>query len=320
MLIFRWRLWIVIVVGVMVSGCDHHNSADQPVTERTKPLVFVANAALEYFAQSIAGSDAEIWFPVPADTDPAYWEPDQKTLTRIQSARLILLNDPDYSKWVATRSLPARRTIDSIGSIDQLIEMTSIVVHRHGPDGEHAHAGTAVGTWLDPYLARMQAKATLEELIRILPDHSDQLRKRWQSLDLDLQRLSERLAAIKNQFPTVRLVASHPVYAYLASWCQWPTESMHWEPHEHPPQSQWQALDELLKKHPSRVMLWEDTPTAETLKSLNDRNLVVAVFHPLAQRPANGDWLKAMEANVTRLEAALVSAEKPETAKPTKDE
>jgi zinc transport system substrate-binding protein len=95
---------------------------------------------------------------------------------------------------------------------------------------------------------------------------------------------------------------------------------MHWEPHEHPPQSQWQMLDELLKKHPSRVMLWEDTPTAETIKSLNERNLVVAVFHPLAQRPANGDWLKAMEANVTRLEAALVSVEEPETAKPTKGE
>ena len=65
------------------------------------------------------------------------------------------------------------------------------------------------------------------------------------------------------------------------------------------------ALDELLKEHPAKLMLWEEEPIEATRKLLEARGIRVVVVRPCDNRVADGDWLTEMNANTERLQSAL---------------
>ena len=52
-------------------------------------------------------------------------------------------------------------------------------------------------------------------------------------------------------------------------------------------------------------MVWEAAPVAETTPELERRGITSLVFDPLAEAPANGDYLSVMGENLARLEAAF---------------
>jgi hypothetical protein len=64
-------------------------------------------------------------------------------------------------------------------------------------------------------------------------------------------------------------------------------------------------LDEKLEGHPAELLIWEAPPKAETTAELERRGIRSLVFAPLAETPESGDYLSAMNENVTRLEAAF---------------
>ena len=104
------------------------------------------------------------------------------------------------------------------------------------------------------------------------------------------------------------LLASHPVYNYLARRYGWNLRSVHWDPDEAPLEAEWPALRELVRSHPARLMLWEDDPLPETVRRLGDLGITCVIFRPCGNRPGDGDYLSEMQANVTRLKRAVVSA------------
>ncbi|TNF89189.1 MAG: zinc ABC transporter substrate-binding protein, partial [Gammaproteobacteria bacterium] len=132
--------------------------------------VYTVNYPLKYFAERIAGEHAEVVFPTPADVDPAFWKPDTVTIGAYQGADLILLNGANYAKWVGQVSLPRRRLVNTSAAFaDRLIKTEAGIAHHHGAGDEHAHAGTAFTTWLDPRQALLQAEAIAQALIKKRP-------------------------------------------------------------------------------------------------------------------------------------------------------
>jgi zinc transport system substrate-binding protein len=152
---FRWMVSCgLMTAGVMVlaSGCEPkpETAARQVEEEAATGGVAAANYPLAYFAETLLGGALPVVFDAPGDEDPAFWEPDDAALERIQEARVILMNGAGYSKWAEQASLPASRVVDtSAGFAAQWIEVKAGVTHSHGPEGEHAHAGTAFTTWID---------------------------------------------------------------------------------------------------------------------------------------------------------------------------
>ena len=144
------------------GGADQgREDGTSPGVEGPPPLsVYVVNYPLASFAERIGGSEVSVTFPASGDGDPAHWSPDADTVAGYQGADLILLNGADYAKWVARASLPGAKLVDTgVTYEDRLIPLEEAVTHTHGPEGEHAHAGVAFTTWLDPTLAIEQARA-----------------------------------------------------------------------------------------------------------------------------------------------------------------
>lgn len=301
-----------MVILAALANCkrsaETSTEASTHAGKAARPQVYVVNYPLAYFAERIAADAAEVVFPAPPDEDPAIWQPDVETIGKFQRADLILKNGASYARWTHHATLPPSRVVDtSHGFRERYIAMEDAVQHAHGPDGEHAHIGTAFTTWLDPTLAAHQAEAIRERLVTLLPERTAELQRNCDALEHDLHALDERLQAMTRDHHDQPLLASHPVYQYVARAYHLNLVSVHWEPDESPTVEQWAELDELLTTHPAKCMIWEAPPQGETAAGLQRRGVNCIVFYPCSNLPPDGDYLQTMNDNIERLHAALTA-------------
>ena len=267
-----------------------------------KLKVYSVNYPLAYFAERIAGDQADVVFPAPPDVDPAFWMPDADTVTAYQGADLILINGADYAKWISRVSLPRLRMVDTSRRFTDRFLHQQATSHSHGPKGDHSHSGTAFTTWLDPGQAIQQAEAITAALARKRPAAKQLFETNLEGLKSDLQALDERLARITTKAAGRPILASHPVYQYLARRYGLNLESVMWEPDEVPDKTQWAKLAQRVKKHPAKWMLWEAKPASEIVERLRSLGVESIVFDPCGNHPGAGDFLSVMLKNTANLE------------------
>ena len=290
-------------------GCSRSTEKTKPIAEDPSPeivTVCVVNYPLQYFAQRIGGDHVRVVFLAPSDEDPAFWRPDADAITKYQQADLIFLNGASYAKWIKTVTLRESKLVDTSASlVDQYIEVQDAVTHAHGPGAQHAHAGIAFTTWLDPKLAIAQAEAIQKALSKLLPQHENDFQTSFSSLQSDLEALDRKLgAAVERQDRSVNRFLSSRLSVFDAAVR---------------PERQvgplgagrsaigkmWDELASMLRDHPASTMIWEGNPIEENVKRLEDLGLGSTVFDPCGNVPNEGDYLSVMQKNVENLSTAL---------------
>lgn len=268
-------------------------------------VVYTVNYPLAYFAERIGGDSVRVHFPAPSSVDPAFWKPDPEIIAAYQSADLILLNGAGFAGWVGQASLPRRKLVDTSRSFrDAYLPGEETPVHQHGPAGEHAHGRIAFTTWLDPEQAIIQARAIETAFVKLRPDDERVFAQRADALIADLEQLDRDLATAFAAIAGEPLLASHRVYSYLARHYGLDLRSHTWEPEVDPGEADWQALDASLAERPARWMLWEAEPLEAIRRKLEARGVTVLVFAVASNRPAHGDFLSTMRANLETLDRA----------------
>jgi len=262
------------------------------------------NYPLQYFAERIGGDLVEVYFPAPADVDPAFWKPDVADITAYQQADLILLNGATYAKWVTKVSLPESKLVTTTAAVtDKYITVADAVTHQHGRDGEHSHDGVAFTTWLDPRIAIEQARATKNALQRLLPDNVPLFDANFTRLEQDLMDLDRSIEQIVSADPDRPLFASHPIYQYFAARYGLNLKSVHWEPDQEPDEDAWERFQQLQQEHAAQSMLWESAPIKMTAAKLEELGIKSVVYSPCANAPDAGDFFTVMQQNVKNLQA-----------------
>jgi zinc transport system substrate-binding protein len=271
-------------------------------------LVFAVAYPLQYFAERIGGDAVDVRFPIPAGIDPAKWSPSAEVVAEYQAADLVLLNGGGYAQWLKRASLPRRRLVDtSAGFPERRLRESGGVEHAHGPEGEHAHAGVASMTWIDPELAIAQARAITDALLAVRPSAAERFESGFAALERDLRALEHRFAAAAQQLGGAPLFFSHPVYPYFIRRYGLNARSLHWEPHEVPTEVMWTEFRAALVEHPARWMLWEAPPEAASEALLEGLGVRSRVFDPCAQPSESGDYLERMRRNVEEFETLGVN-------------
>ena len=272
-----------------------------------KPLlIYTVNYPLQYFAERIVGDQGTVKFPAPSDVDPAFWVPSPETINDYQKADLILLNGAGYADWIRTATLSPLRLVDTSGlSLDQLIVDEGVATHTHGPSGDHSHTGTAFTTWLDFSQAVKHAEMIKDAVIRKRPNLADQFESNFTALKLDLTTLDDELNAVSKQLADKTILASHPIYQYLARRYGLNVTSLVWEPDTMPNPTQWGRLENLRDSHQVEWMMWEAEPLPGIRQRLEELNIGVIVFAPSYNTPEQGDFLKVMSRNIDNLRAVL---------------
>jgi len=279
---------------------------EAPAAKSNKPQVLVANYPLQYFAQRIAGDAVEVRFLAPKDEDPAFWQPDEAAIAAFQGADLVLMNGATYSKWADKVTLPESKVVDTSAVFAvSLIQVNEATTHSHGPGGEHSHSGTAFTTWIDFKQASLQAKTVRDALIRLAPATKEALETNYESLKDELDTLDDRMSALSRRWVNQPLVASHPVYHYLARRYGMSLKSLLWEPENVPDDKAMADLNAILAGHRARWMIWEGEPAQESIEKLENVGLKSVVFDPCGNVPNSGDFMTVMKANLEALEKAF---------------
>lgn len=300
----RSPLWsLAILLTVMTVGCNNKEAESVRMDSAGVPIVFVSNYPLEWMVDSLVGDKVRILAPWQGSGDPAYWEPTAEHIAAIQSAQLILLNGATYEQWRSGVTLPETRLIlTASGFRNQWIEVVDAVVHSHGPDGNHSHAGTAFTTWMNLQLARQQCASVKDALVRLLPAEADAITAAWQQADAQLASLDQRLKDVSSKLASTPLLASHPVYQYLTHGYQLKILELHWEPDSDPGADEWEALQRKLQSHPAQALLWENSPLPSVVDKLTGLGIQSIVFSPCSDKPENGgNFLSVMETNIKNL-------------------
>jgi zinc transport system substrate-binding protein len=288
----RKKTLLTLAIFILCIGALAH-------AEETK--VFASNYPLSYFAQRISGNSEIVSFP-EIDGDPAFWEPEASDIITMQQSDIILLNGATYDKWQMGVSLPKRKIVDTSKAFhEQLILMEEAVDHAHGPSGAHSHSGTAFTTWIDLNQAAFQAKAVKDALAKKNVSSEKELNKNFEILINDLRDLDTKINEITQGRSDVPLVASHPVYQYFARRYGLNIKAVMWEPDVFPDEQMWMDLEEMLKGHPAKWMIWEGEPLAESVDKLKSMGIESVVFDPCGNRPDDGDFLSVMKNNIANL-------------------
>ncbi len=288
----------LVLAAASVSGQD-----------KAKTVVQSTNYPLHYFAERLATDAFELGYLVPADIDPAFWKPGKGAITAFQKADLVLRNGADYEKWAKRVSLRSATQVDTSKSFAKAFIQTAGKEHRHGDGTVHSHAGTAFTTWIDFSQAAKQAEAIAARFKQVQPGAAAMIDGNLESLLADLASLDGRMKAFGKAWGDKPLVASHPIYQYLARAYGLKIEALEWEPEMEMKDGDLADLKQLLERHPAQWMVWEDEPSPENVAAIAALGAKSVVFSPCANRPEAGDWLAAMKANVENLEALAAAGE-----------
>jgi len=276
-----------------------------PATAGETPRVAAVNHPLAYFAERLAGEEADVFLPVPQGADPAFWRPAVADITTLQAADLILLNGAGFARWTRRVSLPRARVVETARSFEDRFIATETVTHSHGPDGEHSHTGTAAFTWLDQEQAMLQAEAVAGALATrgIVP--AETVDERLAGLVKDLRRLDALAAGLGSLAEGAVIIATHPRYQYLARAYGLHIRALEWEAGAAPDADQLAALKALVARTGATVLMWEAAPPEAARDAVRGIGLTDVVFPTLAMPVQDGDYLASFEAAVERLAAAL---------------
>jgi len=276
------------------------------IIAQEKLTVYSVNYPLHYFTQRISGSIIQPVYIIPNSIDPAFWEPDASEIQEFQQADIILLNGAGYAKWVKKSSLSRRKTIDTSKLFKHnLIHENEQAIHNHGVDGIHSHIGTAFTTWMDITQAHEQAKIIKDVLIKKLPNYKQDFENNYALLSKDLMKLDKQWEELFKTIQEQTILASHPIYQYLARRYELQLISVQWEPEHYPDEAQWHALENMVNKYQINYMLWEGEPLNRTKERLNTLGITVIIFSQAGNKVKLFDWLATMKSNTKSLKQVI---------------
>lgn len=294
------RLLLTTLIVAALTGCSKEEASG--IKDSSNPTVAAVNYPLAFFADVMTeGTDIEVLFPEIAG-DPAFWKLTDEQIAAFQTADIIFRNGATYAQWTKTVSLPDSTQKDTSKAFSgDFISEESSVTHTHGNGESHSHAGTASTTWLDFQQAIWQAEEVRDALIALKPEKETAITDAFNNLADELDKLHADLKGIGKKLNGRPLLASHPVYQYLARRYDLNIKSLHWEPDTELTEENLAELRELTADHPATAMLWEGKPSPASVEKLDALGIKSIVFDPCGNRPASGDFLSVMKENAARL-------------------
>ncbi len=320
---------LVLIAAIGCEGQPNDQSQSAKPKQFSKQLskrVVAVNYALQYLAQRIAGDEINVELPFSDSVDPGQWRPDRQSILKLQSADRVVANGTGatYAKWLATVSVPESKMINAATkgmSLRDYIQIHDIVlVHTHGPEGEHSHPTMVAETWLDPTIALKQATFISKELSKVYPKLSATFEANLDELATDLQPLVDRLDDLKSKSESLApIVSNSPKLKFLTRAAGVTDHHLTWQ--ELP--SKEQAQSDLAKKIKAlssagsapQVMLWasqfsEEKAKKQLAKSGIDNlakanNLKIVNMNTIEVRPESGDFLTVLTANIDELESSV---------------
>lgn len=290
------KIFFFLALSFVLSSALFH-----PVSAKEPMVVQAANYPLAYFAERIGTDSFEIQYLVDPEVDPAFWKPSDEAMMAFQQADIILRNGATYSKWMHHASLPVSAIVDSSREFRDFFIESEGEMHTHGDGTVHSHGGVAFTTWIDFSQAAKQAEAIARRFAAVKPYEAEEIQANLEPLKKDLAGLDASMKSLGGKIGSTPLLASHPIYQYMARAYGLKIEALEWEPEMEMTDEALGDLAKLQETHKAVWMIWEDKPGPANVTALAAQGIRSVVFSPCANRPVEGDWLSVMKQNLENL-------------------
>ncbi|MDO8671662.1 MAG: zinc ABC transporter substrate-binding protein [Dehalococcoidia bacterium] len=172
----------------------------------TYPVGAIGIVAAENFYGNIAeqiGGDRVMVTSLLSDpnADPHAYESNAADAKAVATARIIIKNGLGYDAFIdklAGASPRPNRTVISVGDLTG---------HKEG-DNPHI--------WYDPTTMSKLAETLASSLAQVDPAGADYYSGRLQAFGSSMKIVNDQIAAIKAQYQAVRIIATEPVFDYMA--------------------------------------------------------------------------------------------------------
>jgi zinc transport system substrate-binding protein len=313
---FMARMFVpcVFLLVVISSGCESsQEKAVSPIKKPSELRIVVTSQPLLELTQAIAGDHAEVERVFPNGRTPRLWRPLRRDGQALQAASLILFSGSGYEPWKDRLSLPVSRIADtSAGYADLLITVPDAVTHRHGPEGEHSHAGLIWATWLDPDLLAAQVTSCRSALSRLLPDKDANFAATAAKLNARIVEITQRLKDLKTRVPSAefRLLSDGPQALYLTRRLGCQLTYLHWDEDPELADHERQELAKAIQSNADARIFLMTGRASDVQEDFIRKSGLLPVRIDLCETAAKDlSVLDRLEANLDRLNTAMTDLE-----------
>jgi zinc transport system substrate-binding protein len=215
-----------------------------------KTSVFTGILPIRYLVERVGGDLVECGVLVGPGQEPHTFEPTPQTVTKLSTARAFFITGFPFEEALAAKM---SRVVKGIEIVDlrqgiQMRPMENDRDHDHGrlhtnqrhKDEDHSstlqknspinpgseqsqskgsasiHRDMDPHIWLDPQLAKVQARTIADTLIKLDPTNADQYSNHLLQLEKDIDLVDEKLASALSSLKGKEFFVYHPAYGYFA--------------------------------------------------------------------------------------------------------
>jgi zinc transport system substrate-binding protein len=265
--------------------------------------VYVSILPQRDFVQQIAGDRATVEVMVLPGANPATYEPKAQQMAGLARARIYFaVGAPFEAVWLPrfAAANPSMRIVHT----DAGIAKRTMAAHYHGAragtDGDRDHGIRDPHVWLSPPLVKIQARAILEALVAVDPDHRDVYETNWRGFVVRLEALDRRLRQTFAGRRGMRFMVFHPAWGYFADAYGLQQVPIELEG-KAPKPARLRELVEIARRHDIRVIFVQPQFSRRSAE-LVAREIGARV---VTADPLPADWFANMIAVAARFESAL---------------
>jgi zinc transport system substrate-binding protein len=214
---------ILLVFVAWWAGVPAH--AQNKPAGKVKAFVSILPAA--YFVERVGGPNVEVSVLVGPGQDPHTFEPTPKLMAKLANAQVLFKMGFPFEETLIKKVGSSFKNVEVV-DLQQGIKLRAMTEeeseaeeaeHGHGEAEEHGHEHEAgemdQHSWLDPQLAKVQAKTIADTLIRLDPSRKDQYEKNLEGFQADLDAIHEQLKKALAPVKGKSFFVFHPAYGYF---------------------------------------------------------------------------------------------------------
>lgn len=206
---------LAMIAVIAAIGCGGEDKAES--TERL--VAFVTVAPHEYLVERIGGSLVDGETLVPEGQSPHTYEPTPQQIAQLERA------DVYFRVGLAVENRIIGRVAEMIGDervVDTREGLALREIEGHHHEGEEAaedqgaeHGSADPHIWLDPVLAKIQAKTMAGALARLHPEHRETIEANLRLLEHDLDSVDAQIRTLLEPLRGRAVYVFHPAYGYF---------------------------------------------------------------------------------------------------------